>query len=295
MLASQNTLNAAPVAMMRLDNALADAARLLADAGVEAPRREARLLAAHVMARGSTALLDGGALIGQAAFTDAVARRAAREPLAFITGRRGFWTLDLAVSPDTLVPRADSEALIEAAMAALPDRAGVHRILDLGTGTGCLLLAALSEFPHAFGVGVDVSPAAARLAGRNATDNRLDGRAAFVAGDWDTAIGGQFDLILCNPPYIETGAIGALMPEVGRHEPHRALDGGADGLEAYRRVVPVLAGLLSAQGAAVLELGAGQEAAVSDLAGQAGLTHLLTKADLGGVPRAIVFRHGIHP
>ena len=271
-----------------LGEELARAAATLAAAGIEQPRREARLLAAHLLGMTAGTLPDPAGTVDAVAFAALVSRRAAREPLAFITGRRGFWTLDLAVSPDTLVPRPDSETLIEAALAALPSRAAVADILDLGTGTGCLLLAALSEFPAAFGVGADLSPAAARLAAGNARSSGFAGRAAFLAGDWAAALRGRFDLILCNPPYIESAAIAGLMPEVGRHEPARALDGGQAGLDAYARIMPTLPALLKRGGIAVFELGAGQLQAVSGLARQAGLTHIAVQDDLGGVPRALV-------
>ncbi len=220
----------------------------------------------------------------------AVARRAAREPLAYITGTRGFWTFEVAVSPATLIPRADSETLIEAALAAFPDRAAVSRVLDLGTGTGCLLLAALLEFPGAFGVGVDRVPQAALLAARNAAHLDLSARSAFVAAEWAMPIAARFDLILCNPPYIDTGAIGGLMPEVGRHEPASALDGGADGLAAYREIIPALPAMLAPGGCAILELGQGQASAVGGLANAAGFTCIGARADLGGIARAILMR-----
>ena len=271
------------------------AAERLARAGIEAPRREARLLAAHALGVSATALLDARQEIDPTLLDAAIARRAAREPLAFITGRRGFWTLDLAVSPDTLVPRADSEALIEAALAAFPDRSAVCRILDLGTGTGCLLLAALAEFPLAFGVGVDLSPAAAALASRNSVACGQLARGAFLAGDWAASLVGRFDLILCNPPYIKSAAIAGLMPEVGGYEPRRALDGGAGGLDAYRRLMPALPPLLSPAGVAIFEVGEGQESDVVRLAAQAGLTHVTSRADLGGIARALVIGRGIRP
>ena len=231
------------------------------------------------------ALLDQAGQIEWAAYAAVVARRAAREPWALITGRRGFWTLDLEVSPDTLVPRPDSETLVEAALAHAPSP---RRVLDLGTGTGCLLLAVLSERADAFGVGVDLSPEACQLAARNAAAHGLAARCAFVAGDWGAALCGRFDVILCNPPYIETATLAGLMPEVRLFEPARALDGGVQGLDAYRRLLPCLACLLKEGGVALLELGAGQDAAVRALAALAGLVHLETRPDLGGVARAVV-------
>ncbi|MGC8475906.1 MAG: peptide chain release factor N(5)-glutamine methyltransferase [Acetobacteraceae bacterium] len=257
------------------------------------PRREARLLLAHALELPSAALFGRADQpvppAAAAGFTAAVARRAAGTPLALITGQREFWSLDLRVSPVTLIPRADSETLIEAALALPPEVSRPGRILDLGTGTGCLLLAALTEFPAAWGLGIDRVPEAAALARANAARLGLSGRAAFVCADWAKPIGGYFELILCNPPYIETAAIPGLMPEVAQHEPASALDGGADGLAAYRALLPALPGLLTPAGAAILELGAGQAAAVTALAAAAGFCSAI-QTDLAGIPRALILR-----
>ncbi len=259
----------------------------LAAAGVEAPRREARLLAAHLLGTPPGRLLDPDSPVEAAAWSELVARRASREPMAFITGRRGFWTLDLAVSTATLIPRPDSETLVTAARHLFPAPESVGRILDLGTGTGCLLLAALCEFPSAFGVGVDRAPQAALLAARNAAENGMAARSAFLAADWAAPLRGSFDLILCNPPYIPSGDIAGLMPEVARHEPVSALDGGADGLDAYRLLIASLPQLLSPGGAAVFELGEGQGESVAALAEAAGIHALGVDPDLSGVRRAL--------
>ncbi len=261
-----------------MTEALRRAAARLAAAGIEAPAREARLLA-----RLSA---------DPARFESLVARRAAREPMALLRGQQGFWTLDLAVSPATLIPRPDSETLIEAALAAFPDRAAVRRVLDLGTGTGALLLAALAEFPAAWGLGTDRAPAAAALAAANARACGLAERAAFAAGSWVAPLAGRFDLILSNPPYIPSGDIAGLMPEVAAFEPRSALDGGPDGLDAYRALLPGLPALLAPAGIAILELGAGQADAVGRLATTAGFSVADLRPDLGGVARAMVLRAG---
>ena len=273
---------------------LADALRAgtarLAAAGIEAPRREARLLLAAATGHSAETLLHGAdQTIDATGFTALIARRAAHEPLALILGRREFWSLDLEVSADTLIPRADSETLIEAALAALPDRARVRRVLDLGTGSGCLLLAALAEFPAAHGIGVDRVAAAAALARRNAARLGFASRANFLVADWSDAIVARFDLVLSNPPYIATGEITTLMPEVSLHEPSSALDGGADGLACYRALIPRLPGLLAEDGVAIIELGVGQAAATIALAAAAGLV-ATTRADLGGIDRALILR-----
>jgi len=239
---------------------------------------------------GQAALLaDLDAPVDRAPFEAVVARRAAREPLALITGEREFWSLRFAVSPATLVPRPESETLIEAALAALPRRGRVRRVLDIGTGTGCLLLAALGEFPAAFGVGLDRDPAAAALARRNAASLGLAGRAGFLVGDWTASVTGLFELVLCNPPYIASGEIAGLMPEVARYEPVLALDGGVDGLAAYRAVMASLPGLLAPEGVGVLELGHGQASPVSELARAAGL-RAVPRSDLASIARALVVR-----
>ncbi len=222
-------------------------------------------------------------------FAGLLARRAAREPLALILGEREFWGMAFAVSPATLIPRPESETLIEAALAAFPDRAAVRQVLDLGTGTGCLLLAALAEFPAAWGLGIDRVPAAATLAAANARRLGLAGRAMFLCADWAAPIAmtDGFDLLLCNPPYIAHDEIAGLMPEVARHEPASALDGGADGLDGYRLILPAIAALLAPGGVGVVELGAGQAVAVAALARAAGLEPAVPRADLAGIARAL--------
>ena len=270
--------------------ALRNGAETLRIAGIEAPRLEARLLLAHALGISREDLLrEPHRPVATNAYDALIARRASHEPLALILGRREFWSLDFAVSSATLIPRPESETLIEAALAALPDRGAVRSVLDLGTGTGCLLLAALSEFPAAFGVGVDRVPEAAALAAGNAAALGLAGRAAFLAGDWAAALVGTFDLILSNPPYIATGDLAGLMPEVVGHEPLSALDGGTDGGDAYRRIVADLGRLLADGGVAIVELGAGQAEAVSALAGAVGFRTEL-RTDLGGIPRALLLR-----
>lgn len=278
-----NAMPSRPVAAI-----LAEATATLAAAGIEAPSREARLLLLHALGRPGGALLDRAEQVDAPALPILLARRAAREPMALILGRQGFWTLELEVSRDTLIPRADSEALVEAALDALPDRAAPLRVLDLGTGTGCLLLAILSECPNATGIGTDLAPAAAALARRNAVAAGLAGRAAFLAGDWAESLAARFDLVLSNPPYIPHADVAGLMPEVVAHEPARALDGGADGLAAYRAIIAALPRLLAPAGCAVLELGLGQHETVPALARAAGLAIRALRPDLGGIPRALV-------
>lgn len=274
-----------------VQTALDRSAARLAEAGVEHPRLEARLLLAHALGVAQETLLrDRAAPVDAGPLAPLVERRRAGEPLAYILGRREFWGLPFAVSPAALVPRPDSETLIEAAIATLPDRARVRSVLDLGTGTGCLLLAALHEFPAAIGIGIDRAEAAAALARRNAAMLGMQARAAFVCADWADALAGQFDLVLANPPYIPTAVIAGLAPAVARYEPRSALDGGVDGFFAFRRIIPALPRLLVAAGAAILEIGVGQAERVTALGRESGLDPVAVHPDLNGIPRAVVLR-----
>ncbi|GBQ54870.1 peptide chain release factor N(5)-glutamine methyltransferase [Acidomonas methanolica] len=271
---------------------LNEAAVLLAAAGIDDARREARLLAGWAAGTDLTGLLGRVSLKAVAArrFREGLKRRAAREPLAFITGRAGFWSLDVRVSPATLIPRADTETLIEALLELRPDRSAVRSVLDLGTGTGALLLAALAEYPQARGVGIDLSPDAALLARDNALENGLGDRAVFLCGNWAEALDARFDVVLSNPPYIESTAIPGLMPEVSRYEPERALDGGRDGLDAYRALSRALPGMLTPGGVGLLELGQGQDDAVTALGRAQGLKVVARRSDLGGIVRALALQ-----
>lgn len=266
--------------------ALIAATQVLA-ATSETPRLDAEILMAHALGTSREALLLGG-LDGNvpAGFGDLVARRARHEPIAYITGVRDFWTISLAITPAVLIPRPDSETLVEAAIACLAPHAPAT-ILDLGTGSGALLLAALSHWPHAEGLGVDASPAALAVATANAAQLGLSARAAFRLGNWGEGLVGPFDLILCNPPYIEADA--ALPADVADHEPASALFAGVDGLDAYRQLMPQLPELLSPHGIVALEIGSGQAADVIALAAQAGLDARCFD-DLGGRNRCLILR-----
>lgn len=266
----------------------------LADAGVEAPARDARLLLADAMALAPAALIGAGRdpvpAAAAARFEAHVARRSRREPVSRILGRRGFWTLDLAVDPAVLDPRADSETLVEAALDICADRSRAWRVLDLGVGSGCLLLAVLSERPAATGLGLDRSAAAAAVARANAAALGLAGRAWVAVGDWTAAVAGPVDLVLANPPYIARGEIAGLAPEVAGHDPRLALDGGTDGLDAYRAILAGLPRLLAPDGHAVFEVGAGQWAALADLARDAGFQATACRRDSAGIARALILR-----
>ncbi|MEQ1725233.1 MAG: peptide chain release factor N(5)-glutamine methyltransferase [Sphingopyxis sp.] len=249
----------------------------------DTPRLDAELLLAHALgAERGTMLLDPDRFALPSTYAALVARRMAYEPVAYILGTRDFWTISLSVGPGVLIPRADSETLIEAALAHFGE-AGPATTLDLGTGPGTLLLAALDQWPKAHGVGVDRSETALGYAQRNATALGLGARATFVEGGWDD--GGSADLILCNPPYVETSA--PLDRQVADYEPHEALFAGRDGLDDYRAILPTLARRIHPGGIAILEIGASQERAVTALASAAGLA-VRSRKDLSGHVRALL-------
>lgn len=276
--------------------ALQKAATMLAAAGVADARREARLLLAQIWSEDASTLLAHPerplTAEDERSFSAAAARRARREPASRIAGRREFWSLPFLLNADTLDPRPDSETLVEAVMEARPDRAAPLSVLDLGTGTGCLLLAVLTEYPLAHGIGVDISQGALEAARANAVALGLNHRASFVQGDWGSGLSARFDVILCNPPYIPDGEIDALEPEVARWEPRLALAGGPDGLSCLRRLAPQLVDLLCADGMAAIEIGAGQADAASALLVDAGLQIAAIRLDLAGVPRCVLAKRG---
>jgi release factor glutamine methyltransferase len=249
----------------------------------DTPRLDAELLLAHALGITREALLLGSDRPIPPAFGALVQRRLAHEPVAYITGRKAFWTLDLHVTPAVLIPRPETETLIEAAIQHFGARAP-RTVLDLGTGSGALLLAALDQWPSARGLGVDRSTAALEVARGNAERLGFADRARLVRGDWADAIEARFDLILCNPPYIEAGA--ALPPQVAAHEPPSALFAGADGLDDYRRLAPQLPRLLRPGGLAVLEIGSTQAGQVSALI-RAHRLKTSTIKDLAGLDRCL--------
>lgn len=252
----------------------------------DTPRLDAELLLAHALGIDRTALLTGDHAVPPA-FEALIARRMAHEPVAYITGTRDFWTITLHVAPGVLIPRPDSETLIEAAVAHFAGGEGPRRILDLGTGPGTLLLAALDQWPAASGVGIDASPTALAMAQGNAA--RIAGaRAEIRQGDWASGIDERFDLILCNPPYVARDAV--LMPDVARYEPKEALYAGRDGLDDYARIAPQLPAIIAPGGVACIEIGHDQRAAVTALLRAAGLT-VGHRADLAGRDRCLIATH----
>lgn len=269
-------------------------ARAFAEAGLDTPDLDARLFVCAASGLDHAGLVrEAEAPLGEAPASRLrgfAARRLAREPVARILGRREFWGLDLVVAPDVLDPRADSETLIETALRLVATPPA--RILDLGAGSGALLCALLGEWRQAIGVAIDLSPAACAATRTNLARCGLGSRALVVRGDWDAALAAPFDLVVSNPPYIAADDIDGLAPEVRAHDPRLALDGGPDGLDAYRALAPVLARRLNPGGLALLEFGVGQGEAVADLLRAAGLDVDGFADDLSGRPRVVVARRG---
>lgn len=279
---------------------LRDTAVALTAAGIDNVRFEARLLLSHATGLTIEQLISHGPDVAPAAAAAALreltARRVRREPMAYILGEREFWGLPFKVSPAVLIPRPDSETVIETVLDLLPDRSRKLRILDLGLGSGCLLLTLLREYPEAIGVGIDASEAALAVAQANAEALGVASRARLSTGDWREAgwmdrLEGPFDLLVSNPPYIESAAVQELMPEVARHEPRLALDGGADGLAAYRIIAAAAPALLGPGGWAIVEVGEGQAPAIATLFASAGLAPGPARADLGGIERVVPAQH----
>jgi release factor glutamine methyltransferase len=265
---------------------------------IEAAELDARILVGAVLGLDLTGVIAQAARVltsdETARLEDFTRRRLNGEPVARIIEFKEFWGLPLKLSAETLVPRPDTETVVELALEMLRiERPASHplRIADIGTGSGAILLALLSELPEAHGIGTDISEAALQTAHRNALDLGLADRARFVTGDYAAALSGPFDLIVSNPPYVRSAEIAGLAPEVRDHDPLRALDGGADGLDAYRTLVPQAASLLAPGGILAVEVGQGQSTEVAQLMNAAGLMPEGTpKADLSGIPRAVAGR-----
>jgi release factor glutamine methyltransferase len=278
---------------------VASARRSVAEAfrknGIESPELDARILIGHTlqfdhaqMIAAADRMLSGPEI---AAINALAERRLRHEPVARITGRKEFWSLALRVSPATLVPRPETETVVEAALAAIGDRKRALRIADLGTGTGAILLALLSELPNATGIGTDIDPRALATASDNAQELGLQNRTGFVRSDFGAALNETFDLVVSNPPYIAAPELSALPTDVRDYDPRLALDGGQDGLDCYRRIAAEAARLLKPGGIIVLEIGAGQAEAVTAIFQTCGLKSAAApRPDLAGIPRALVFR-----
>ncbi len=277
-----------------LSDALAVASRRLALAGIEAARQDALILLSHVTGLTRAQLVTEGetslSAPMQTEYERLLARRANREPVSHLLGWREFWSLPFVVSSAVLDPRPDSETLIQAALDHCPGIDTDYSVLDLGTGSGCLLLTLLSERPKATGIGLDISGEALRIAAQNADQLGLASRAQFLLGDWGASINGLFDIIVCNPPYVAEAEISDLEPEVAEFEPRIALDGGGDGLSAYRCLLPEIQRRLAPSGFSVVEIGADQGDAVRRMMEDCGLVLVEVRQDLAGIDRCIVCR-----
>jgi len=277
-------------------DAIDAAAARLAAARIDTARLDARVLMAHVMERDQAWLIGYGdeqlPTDARARYEELAARRADREPIAYLTGVREFWSLDLSVNPDTLIPRPDSETLVETALEIT--WTNKLRILDLGTGSGCLLLAILTERRHAHGLGIDINEGAVRIAEQNARTLGLSNRARFRAGTWAAttpmAEEERFDLVVSNPPYIPDRDIAGMAPDVRAFEPLGALSGGRDGLDAYREIAAHLHDLIVPDGYFIGEFGLGQGLAVGQILHAAGLQVIGFRDDVAGRERCVIAR-----
>lgn len=227
---------------------------------------------------------------GVARLTTFSKRRLRGESVARIIGMREFWGLPFQLSPDTLEPRPDTEFVVETALNCVKDRQAPLRILDLGTGTGCILISLLHELPNATGIGVDICPGAVAVASRNSMLNNVANRAEFIVSDWTSAVDGTFDLIVSNPPYIRSDVIHTLDTEVRYFDPLRALDGGKDGLDAYRRILKDCGTLLHETGTLIVEIGFDQELDLRQIGGHAPFEVTRVSSDLGGHARVVTLR-----
>jgi release factor glutamine methyltransferase len=274
--------------------ALAAATARLRSAEIDEPRRDAQVLLGHALGLGREAILGYPERVlssdEEVAFALLLDRRSRREPISHIIGRREFWSLSFRVTAAVLDPRPDSETLVAAALGHVLDRSAPLRLLDLGTGSGCLLLALLHELPVATGLGIDVSPEAVAVAEENAERLGLAPRATFLAADWTAGVAGPFDIVVANPPYIPEPDMALLAPEITLYEPRLALVGGRDGLDAYRALAPQLRSVSRPHGIAAMEIGQGQDAAVGAIFSAAGWVQIGTRKDLGGVNRSLVFQ-----
>jgi release factor glutamine methyltransferase len=278
----------------RIDAVRRDLARRLREGGIDTPDLDARLLVGHALGLDHTALVRAGERSlakGDVARIEALAaRRLAHEPVARIIGTKEFWGLPFAISPAVLVPRPETETIVEQALAVI-ERAGARtralRIADLGTGSGAILIALLSELPNAFGIGTDRVCAALAVAHSNARRLGVAARAAFVACDFAAALAGGFDLVVTNPPYVCTNEIATLVPDVRDFDPRAALDGGPDGLTAYRAIAADARRVVAPNAHLIAEIGRGQHHAVAALFAAAGFGDIQMTPDLAGISRVV--------
>ena len=264
-------------------------------AGVAQPINDARILLGHSLNKPNEKFYgrEGDLIKGEHLddFTSKILRRCKREPVSKIIGVKEFWSLELLVSPYVLDPRPDSETLIEAARKQFPDKNKLLNILDLGTGSGCLLLAALQEWPHSYGLGIDIDSRCIEIAKINAKRNELNDRAKFQTGNWASNLDEKFDIILCNPPYIPANEIAKLDEEVRLYEPKRALNGGQTGLDCYKHLAPQFPNLLTAEGLLFLEIGFGQKKQILGIMKSNNLELIKIEKDLAQIDRCLILSH----
>lgn len=266
--------------------------------GVDAPRLDAELLLAHALnLRRLDLFLDPDRPLYPeelAAYKSLIIRRGKREPTAYILGKRAFWTLELAVGPGVLIPRPETERVVEAILERLPDRTGSYTLLDVGIGSGAILFSLLEEFPNAQGLGIDLTPAALAWAAKNAQHLGLTERVQLWTGDLLAPLGADLllDAIVANPPYVATHEWGNLAPEIQLFEPSSAFLAGKDGLDLYRRLLPQTMAHLQSGGWLAVEIGAIQGEAVADLARRAGFTAVAILPDYARLPRVVVGQKG---
>ncbi|MFN7451761.1 MAG: peptide chain release factor N(5)-glutamine methyltransferase [Alphaproteobacteria bacterium] len=281
---------------MTIATTIHNATQRLAAIGIDTASLDARLLVAHALKLTREEMLsrEGHVLTDheRASVEALIVRREAREPVSQILGKRGFWRDEFLVTKDVLTPRPESETMIEALLTLRPERDRDYQMLDLGTGSGCLLLSALREYPKSYGTGVDESEAALNVARANAQALGLDTRAQFIKSDWCMALTKNFraDIVLANPPYIPAGEIATLAPEVRQYDPMRALHGGEDGLQCYRKIFSQLSLYLSPHALILLEVGAGQATEVAEIGRASGMKLSSIVPDLAGFARIVVFQ-----
>jgi len=271
--------------------ALAAAKNRLEIAGVETPALDAKLLLLETECISSAGLIADPdcEMVAQSSYDSMIKRRCSREPVSKILGYRDFWSFRFSVNPDVLDPRPDTETLIESALELTESKAPL-RILDLGTGSGCILLTLLAERPNASGVGVDISDAALATAKHNAEEMKLQHHSYFIVSNWFSALDETFDVVVSNPPYISFTESDTLSPEVRDWDPEAALFAGMDGLQAYREIASGLATVLKPSGIAFLEIGQGQAQPVIELFKEAGFRRISSRKDLGGIERCLILQ-----
>jgi len=271
---------------------LKTASAQLKDSGIESPALDSRLLLSHLLKIPVEKIIVGDFSLNpeqQNEYQKLIARRKNGEPVAYIIGKKEFYGREFKVTQDTLIPRPDSETIINAALEYFPRDSGI-KILDLGVGTGCLLLTLLKEFPHSSGFGVDISAAALIVAEENSMNLGLGDRAEFVSGCWGEGLNEKFGLIVSNPPYIRKSDFANLAPEVKNFEPHIALNGGEDGVFCYRELLPQMARMLEDDGIALIEIGKNQKPDLLEVININSLSLVATHKDLAGIERCLVLK-----